>query len=46
MWLLDKNLHREKKHNTEMKKENITDGFEQELIVSFVRNLMLLHGMD
>lgn len=29
-----------------MKKENITDGFEQELIVSFVRNLMFLHGMD
>lgn len=46
MWLLDKNLHKEKKHNTEMKKENITDGFKQELIVHFVRNRVLLDGMD
>lgn len=46
MWLLDKNLHKEKKHNNEMKRENITVGFEQEFIVSFVRNLVFLHGMN
>lgn len=46
MWLLDKNLHKEKKYNNEMKRENITDGFKQEFFVSFVRNLVFLHGMN